>query len=90
MKKEQTESRRKRAPASKPAGTPKEPAARKALSGSSDTELRPEEINQMIAAGAYLRSQRRGFEPGHEVEDWLAAEREVREKLAGGPSRAKQ
>ena len=23
---------------------------------------------------AYLRAERRGFEPGHELEDWLAAE----------------
>jgi hypothetical protein len=27
-----------------------------------------------IAENAYYRAERRGFEPGHEVEDWLAAE----------------
>ena len=31
----------------------------------------------MIAAAAYFRAERRGFEPGHELEDWLAAEAEV-------------
>ena len=31
----------------------------------------------MIAQNAYLRAERRGFEPGHETEDWLAAEAEV-------------
>jgi len=31
----------------------------------------------MIAEGAYLRAERRGFAPGFEVEDWLAAEAEV-------------
>jgi hypothetical protein len=31
----------------------------------------------MIAEGAYLRAERRGFAPGHEQEDWLAAEAEV-------------
>ena len=31
----------------------------------------------MIAEGAYLRAERRGFIPGFEVEDWLAAEAEV-------------
>ena len=31
----------------------------------------------MIAEGAYLRAERRGFAPGHEAEDWLAAEAEV-------------
>jgi len=31
----------------------------------------------MISEGAYLRAERRGFAPGHEAEDWLAAEAEV-------------
>jgi len=31
----------------------------------------------MIEQGAYLRAERRGFAPGGEVEDWLAAEAEV-------------
>ena len=33
--------------------------------------------HQMIAEAAYFRAQRRGFEPGHDLEDWLAAESEV-------------
>jgi hypothetical protein len=28
----------------------------------------------LIAEAAYLRAEQRHFEPGHEVEDWLAAE----------------
>jgi hypothetical protein len=31
----------------------------------------------LIAEKAYLRAERRGFAPGHETEDWLAAEAEV-------------
>jgi hypothetical protein len=31
----------------------------------------------MIAEGAYLRAERRGFASGHEEQDWLAAEAEV-------------
>jgi hypothetical protein len=31
----------------------------------------------LIAQAAYYRAERRGFEPGHEAEDWLAAEGEV-------------
>jgi hypothetical protein len=27
-----------------------------------------------------LLSERRGFEPGHEAEDWLAAESEIRHR----------
>jgi hypothetical protein len=29
----------------------------------------------MIADAAYFRAEQRGFIPGHELEDWLAAER---------------
>jgi len=36
---------------------------------------------EMIAEIAYFRAQRRGFEPGHEIEDWLAAEAEVEKRL---------
>jgi Protein of unknown function (DUF2934) len=31
----------------------------------------------LIAESAYLRAERRGFAPGHEAEDWLAAEAEI-------------
>jgi hypothetical protein len=33
--------------------------------------------NAMVRRAAYLRAQARGFEPGHELVDWLAAEHEV-------------
>ena len=35
------------------------------------------ERRAMIADAAYFRAERRRFEPGHELEDWLAAELEV-------------
>jgi len=31
----------------------------------------------LIAEGAYYRAERRGFAPGHELDDWLAAEAEL-------------
>jgi hypothetical protein len=31
----------------------------------------------LIATAAYFRAQKRGFEPGHELDDWLAAEVEI-------------
>jgi Protein of unknown function (DUF2934) len=37
----------------------------------------PEARRALIAENAYHRAERRGFEPGHEHEDWLAAEAEV-------------
>jgi len=33
----------------------------------------------MIAEAAYYRAQRRGFEPGHELEDWVTAEGEIQD-----------
>jgi hypothetical protein len=36
-----------------------------------------------ISKLAYLKAERRSFEPGHELEDWLAAENEVDQRLAG-------
>jgi hypothetical protein len=35
----------------------------------------------MIAEAAYFRAERHGFTPGHELEDWLAAEQEVDARL---------
>lgn len=33
--------------------------------------------NAMVREAAYLRAQTRDFEPGHELDDWLAAEHDV-------------
>jgi hypothetical protein len=37
----------------------------------------------MLADAAYRRAEQRGFEPGHELDDWLAAEMELEQRLAG-------
>jgi hypothetical protein len=42
-----------------------------------------EDRRALIARAAYLKAERRGFAPGHELEDWLAAENEVDQRLAG-------
>jgi DUF2934 family protein len=42
--------------------------------------LVPINLEDEIRRFAYLLSEHRGFEPGHEAEDWLAAEREVRQR----------
>jgi len=46
----------------------------------SDSEIHSDAIclpnaDASIAELAYYKSENRGFEPGHEIEDWLAAER---------------
>ncbi|MDP8984289.1 MAG: DUF2934 domain-containing protein [Pseudomonadota bacterium] len=66
----------------KTAGTRKVAAKRSAeMSGSQAsppaaavTMTAPSDRQLMIEREAYLRAERRGFEPGHELEDWLAAE----------------
>jgi hypothetical protein len=41
----------------------------------------PEKRDALIAEAAYFRAEKRGFAPGHEAEDWLAAEAEVDARL---------
>jgi hypothetical protein len=66
----------------KPAHSPAVVAAgARALHGDGETEVTPEERAHMIAEAAYYRAERRGFAPGHELEDWLAAEAEIDREL---------
>lgn len=44
----------------------------------------PQRRRALIAEAAYFRAERRGFAPGHEAEDWLAAEVEVDTALTVG------
>lgn len=37
----------------------------------------PQEMRKQIEEAAYYRAKQRGFEPGHELEDWIQAESEV-------------
>lgn len=41
-----------------------------------------EERRALIARAAYYRAEGRNFAPGHELEDWFAAEAEVDRELA--------
>lgn len=45
---------------------------------------RSDEVTHMIAEAAYFIAEGRGFEPGHDVDDWLQAEAEVFDRLAEG------
>lgn len=50
-------------------------------------EARPdlEEHRRRVAEAAYYRAERRGFESGHEEEDWLEAEREIGDDAGAEP-----
>jgi hypothetical protein len=47
------------------------------VSGNGQALLDERQRREMIATAAFLRAQRRGFESGAELEDWLAAEEEI-------------
>ena len=49
------------------------------LQGAVDSEQR----RKMIETAAYYLAEKRGFEPGHETEDWAAAEKEIDATLKG-------
>jgi hypothetical protein len=40
--------------------------------------------DRRIARAAYYRAEHRGFEPGHELDDWLAAEAEIAQREGAG------
>ena len=42
-----------------------------------------EDRHASIAEAAYFKAEHRGFAAGHELEDWLAAEEEVDQRLIG-------
>jgi DUF2934 family protein len=48
-------------------------------------DVSPQERQRMIEEAAYYRAQQRGFAPGNEVEDWIAAETEIDGLLIGIP-----
>lgn len=47
------------------------------FNGNARAEISPDELRKLVSEAAYYRAKRRGFKPGHEVEDWVQAEAEV-------------
>ena len=87
----------KNMPAASPGVLPQATAAPKARGGAKpDSSVessagRPVSVDErraMIAEAAYYIAERRGFEVGHEIEDWLLAESQVASALAAGGSPA--
>jgi hypothetical protein len=46
------------------------------LDYSGDVELK-DKFREMVAVSAYFKAEKRGFEPGHELDDWYEAEDEI-------------
>ena len=60
-----------------PAKRVSKPKTPKAAAVPTKAQVSADTRRGMIAEAAYLRAERRGFAPGQEQEDWVAAEKEV-------------
>lgn len=49
----------------------------KSLYDIDNREIDVDEFRELVAKNAYYRAEKRGFEDGYELEDWLEAEQEV-------------
>ncbi len=65
-----------------PKSRPRTQAAEEFFMPYSPLQAELEEYREMIAEAAYVKAEQRGFKGGHELEDWLAAEKEISEFLA--------
>lgn len=68
--------------------TTKTPASKPQASfgAAARAEVSAEEVRKLVAEAAYYRAKRRGFTPGHEVEDWVQAEAEVLRRIGADQS----
>lgn len=78
----------KPASAKKPRAPRKSPTSKPAAATDSaivaaTLEPTPEDVSTMIATAAYYLAAARNFSPGHELDDWLEAERAVHAQLYG-------
>ena len=51
------------------------------VTGNTRGDMSPEDVYRLIQETAYYKAKARGFAPGHEVQDWIEAEAEVRMRL---------
>ena len=41
-----------------------------------------DDVRRRVAEAAYFLAEHRGFSPGHELEDWFEAERQVKDEFS--------
>ncbi|HET7811305.1 MAG TPA: DUF2934 domain-containing protein [Steroidobacteraceae bacterium] len=77
---------REKNPETRPARkrAPRKPPAETTVVTATPIFVDPEQRAALIARAAYFRAQERGFAPGNELADWLAAEAEVDAELLRG------
>ena len=79
---ERRSAERRTAPKAAPRSTPK-PAS---FDSTTRADISADELRKLISEAAYYRAKQRGFQPGHELDDWIQAEAEVTRRL-NGPGR---
>lgn len=47
-------------------------------------DVNADELHRLIQEAAYFKAKARNFAPGHEVQDWIEAESEVRLRIESG------
>ena len=74
---------RRTPPKPAPKSTPKPPFEISTNTGANTAraDISPDELRKLISEAAYYRAKKRGFAPGHELEDWIQAEAEVMGRL---------
>ena len=78
--KKETERRsaeRRTVPTAAPKSTPTPPSS----NNTARAETSADEVRKLISEAAYYRAKQRGFQPGHELDDWIQAEAEVTRRL---------
>lgn len=67
----------KKASSKAAAPTPQKTPTSPSFNSNARADVSQEEVRRLISEAAYYRAKQRGFAPGHELEDWIAAEAEV-------------
>ncbi len=77
----------KRAAATATAPASRVPPAKPDSGTQGSRPVTQEQRQVMICEAAYYIAEHRGFEPGHDVDDWLAAEQQIDAVLTSSVSR---
>lgn len=74
-------------PAEKRPVAKKSPRAAAPAQADAQVRLNADEMHRLIQEAAYFKAKARNFAPGHEVQDWIEAESEVRLRFESRPQR---
>ncbi len=79
-----TQKERRAAPRKPATPTAAKAAPKAAQAPVQSKPLSNEDLYNLIAETAYFKAKARGFAPGGEIQDWIEAEAEVRNRMRAG------